>query len=1018
MNEERRSNAQGASSHHHHHSCKYHSSRPAPAGDGVTAKLRWGWNWFWHLVFRNRVAIFIASLFWLLYRSGTQPRRLAYPCQQVAAVNVGAFLAALIPTALLLRRNKGGVPLPKRVVIRRQVIAVAILCVVGVIGIETYQYADDLLQPAADPPNIPPPAVEPDPALVGIAHRPYPNWHPEIPAPAPTPFTAAEIDGLVERAIILAGGLDQIMSDKDANGEILVTLKPNLVNNTDVVTNPENGVVTDYRVMQSVVRLVKEAGARTGIPTRVVIAEGSAGPADWNNGIKDRDITKHAFIDTGYTNDPETGRQWFKYDSTVELIDLNDTGGIDQHDPSKVTQVTVNNAVMRRHYWLPNILLQSDVFISVPTLKNHGNADATISLKNCGIGCAPSDIYHNVDTYANHGQQMKRALHFDNMGFGWDIDRGSGLDYPAQTSDENYIVNYTIVDINLARPIDFAVVDGLVGITNGPTGTNRISPRMQLVMAGTDPVAVDSLGVLLMGYDPEYILYLRWAYNRGLGTMKREMITVAGDHPALWRQYFGAYGPAVWPTVPCETSPPTLFGISVGEGQDITKGDPVTVNGFMDDRGVVRAELAVATLGNNLVQNGDFENGNNGWTTWRAPWGSNEVYDFNNANVSQMGGQKCLRLGGGSTNSSFGVYQEVTVEPGKTYRVDCEWKGTRRGDSNWWEVILVDGAYNYDQADNGPIVEKNYMFAYDSVTYGFPGSIGQTFGWIWTHNQYAPPKRQVDWNHRLGRRTASGTTMTVILKAGSVSPGGVEAFFDNVTLREVSEDYVIDAKANPTAGVELIADLTRLPIGEYPGELRVTVYDAAMNEDSIYRNVQLHPIPMNPWVSVNPETLSQELFVANTPHDDTFEVWNAGGAGGDLNYTITDDQTWIHVNPPDGVSPQNPPATNLHTVTYDHLPPGVHTGTITVQGSHNTKTILVTITVNTVKPDFDDDGDVDSTDFGLFQRCYSGTSPVTPACQDRDLGNPPDTFVNSADLVVFLNCISGPEAYAAEGCDQ
>ena len=81
---------------------------------------------------------------------------------------------------------------------------------------------------------------------------------------------------------------------------------------------------------------------------------------------------------------------------------------------------------------------------------------------------------------------------------------------------------------------------------------------------------------------------------------------------------------------------------------------------------------------------------------------------------------------GWPTSSSFGVYQEVTVEPGKTYRLDCEWKGTRQGDSNWWEVILVDGPYNYDQADNGPIVEKNYMFAYDSVTYGFPGSIGQS----------------------------------------------------------------------------------------------------------------------------------------------------------------------------------------------------------------------------------------------------------------------------------------------------
>jgi hypothetical protein len=262
--------------------------------------------------------------------------------------------------------------------------------------------------------------------------------------------------------------------------------------------------------------------------------------------------------------------------------------------------------------------------------------------------------------------------------------------------------------------------------------------------------------------------------------------------------------------------------------------------------------------------------------------------------------------------------------------------------------------------------------------------------------------------------------MTVILKAGSVSTGGVEAYFDNVTLREVSEDYVIDAKANPTSGVLLTADLDTLPIGEYPGELRVTVYDAAMNEDSIYRNVQLHPIPMNPWVGVAPQTLSQTLFVANTPENDSIEVWNAGGAGGDLNYTITANQSWVHVDPAGGISPQQSPpfVPILHTVTYDHLPPGVHTAVITVQGSHNSKTIVVTITVNSVKPDLDDDGDVDSTDFGLFQRCYSGTTTVTPACSDRDFNNPPDTFVNGADLVYFTNCISGRDVYPVEGCDQ
>lgn len=990
----------------------------------MLAKVKWGWRWFWHLVLRNRFAIFIASLFWLLYRSGTQPRRLAYPCQQVAAVNVGAFLAALIPTSLLLRRHKGGVALPKAVVVRRQLIAAALICLVGVIGIETYQYADSLLQPAAVLPSVPPPPVPPPPALVSIAHKPYPSWRPLSQVPARPPFTDQEIDGLVERAVTLAGGIDDLLVDKNTNGEVLVVLKPNLVNDIDVTVYPENGVVTDHRIMKSVVRLVKEAATRKGIGNlRVVIADGTAGPWDWYNGYKGRDITKYAFIKTGYTTNPVTGRQWFTHDGTVELIDLNDSGGLDVFDPAKVTQVTINDAVMRRTYWVPKILVESDVLISVPTLKNHSNADVTAALKN-RVGCAPSDIYHNLDSYENHGHQMKRALHFDNMGFPWDIDRNSGLDYPAQTSDENLIVNYTIVDLNLLRPQDFAVIDGLIGIKDGPVGNTKASPNMQLVMAGRDSVAVDTVATLLMGYDPQYVRHLRWAYNRELGTMSVGDITVVGDHVALWRQYFGDYGPN---DSPCDLTPPTLYGITpVVEGATVVDSDKITVTSFADTVGpVVRAEAALALLGENLLANGDFEQGETGWTKWWAPWGTagNSGWNFTDPNVPPGGGQNCLRLGNASTNCSFGVYQQVTVEPGKTYRLDCQWKGRRLGEMNWFEVLLLDGPWSIVQADSGDpitVVEPNYMYAYDNNTYPFQGAIGTAFGWIWTHRQYAPPAREVDWNNRLGRRKASGNVMTVVLKAGTTGTG-VEAYFDNVILSEVSEDYVVAAVADPTPGAELNVDLGALPPGTYSGELRVTVYDASLNEDSLYHNVTVQTCPQDPWVCTNREFISHAVFVSDTAPSDTVEIWNCTCLGGDLNYTISTNVPWIHVEPPDGTSIQDPPTTNVHTIWYDHLPPNPapgHTpyvGEITITGSHNVKKITVTIDVQSVAPDLDYDGDVDQTDFGMLQACYTGVTQVSGPCAAMDFNT--DSFVNSADFAVLKGCISGSGEYPQQGCD-
>lgn len=1054
MNQQEHVGVQGNSSHHRYHCCRYRSSTSAPAGDGVTAKIKWGLRWFWHLLLQNRLAIFIASLFWLLCRSGAQPRRLSYPCQQVAAFNVGAFIAGLIPITLLLRRRRGEDGVPKAVVVRRQLVAAAIMCVAAFAAFETYQFADTLLEAAAVLPNVPPPPVEPPPALVGIAHKPYNNWRAhagETPPPRP-PYTVAEINTLVERAIRLAGGLDDIMTDKVVDGKLRIVLKPNLVNTVSITTYPENGLVTDPRVVAAVVQEVKLAAARKGFASQdveIIIADGTAGPDPWDDPDRARrDITMVAFQKCGYDANSDG---LFDYDSSVTFSDLNDcgTGSIyptnsppdPANPPPLCSAVWIENAVMRRQLWVPNVLLNCDVLISIPTLKNHSNGDVTMALKN-RVGCAPADIYHTIhEVIPNHGNQMKHKLHFSqcpwypSFGEPWNLDRGNlNHAYPAETTDENAIVNYMIVDLNLVRPQDFAVVDGLVGIMNGPApaiskdgngnyvGPDYPNPHMQMVFAGRDSVAVDTVGALMMGYDPEYVRYLRWGYNRQLGTMDRGKITVVGDHVAMWRYTFEdnwADGSRHAPNgAQAETSPPTLFGISTPENGNLVNNDKITVSGFMDNVGVVRAEAAVAILGPNLLTNGNFELGTQtGWTKWWAGWGTagNSGWNFSHTGVGPMGGQYCLRLGDANTNCSFGVYQEVPVTPGKTYRLDAYWKGKKLGDMNWFEVNLIDGPFDMQQADQDPYARYGYMYAYDNNTYALPGAIGTTFGWIWCHSQNAPPKNQVDWNNRLGRRTASGNVMTVVLKAGTVDTG-VECYFDNVVFSEVSEDYVVAAVANPTAGVELEPLMDAMPPGEYAGELRVTVYDAALNEDSIYRNVNVQTCPQSPWVAVEPSSLSQEIFVADTAEPDILEVWNRGCAGGTLSYSIAPNVSWMHVEPSSGVSDQDPPTTNVHTVTYDHLPPGTHSGSIVITGSHNVVTVNVTITVNTVASDFDKDGDVDQKDFGAFQVCFTGTTPVSGACVPMDLNN--DMYVNWMDLPIFKDCMSGWDVYPDPDCGQ
>ena len=57
--------------------------------------------------------------------------------------------------------------------------------------------------------------------------------------------------------------------------------------------------------------------------------------------------------------------------------------------------------------------------------------------------------------------------------------------------------------------------------------------------------------------------------------------------------------------------------------------------------------------------------------------------------------------------------------------------------------------------------------------------------------------------------------------------------------------------------------------------------------------------------------------------------------------------------------------------------------------------------------DFDLDGDVDQSDFGHLEVCFSPTDqPVTPDCLDADLDL--DGNVDGADLDLFQACMAGP----------
>jgi len=84
-----------------------------------------------------------------------------------------------------------------------------------------------------------------------------------------------------------------------------------------------------------------------------------------------------------------------------------------------------------------------------------------------------------------------------------------------------------IVDLaSVIRP-SVSVIDGIIAGEGHETSGNPV--EMNLVIAGTDPVAVDAVGATVMGISIEYVKHLRLAEERGLGTCNLERIQVLGE---------------------------------------------------------------------------------------------------------------------------------------------------------------------------------------------------------------------------------------------------------------------------------------------------------------------------------------------------------------------------------------------------------------------------------------------------------------------------------------------------------
>ncbi len=235
-----------------------------------------------------------------------------------------------------------------------------------------------------------------------------------------------------------------------------VVLKPNLVEwHRDKVIN------TDPRFVDAVIELCKSEGA-----SEIIVAEG---PGHWRN-------VEFLVEASGM------GEVLRKHG--VRFVDLN-------HDePVKV--MNLGRLTGLEYLYLTRTVTSADVFISLPKLKMHHWAGATLSLKNL-FGTLPGICYG----------WPKNELHW----------RG---------------IPNSIIDIALTQTPHLAIVDGIVGM-EGDGPLNGKARHLGVIVMGIDLVAVDATCCRLIGLPPERVTTLMLGAHKKLGRINESDIPQLGE---------------------------------------------------------------------------------------------------------------------------------------------------------------------------------------------------------------------------------------------------------------------------------------------------------------------------------------------------------------------------------------------------------------------------------------------------------------------------------------------------------
>jgi uncharacterized protein (DUF362 family) len=145
-------------------------------------------------------------------------------------------------------------------------------------------------------------------------------------------------------------------------------------------------------------------------------------------------------------------------------------------------KIEIPNGEALKSITVPRIVTESAI-ISAAKLKTHLNTKVTLGMKNM-FGLLPD--------------KLKGKYHMKG-------------------------ISKVVVDINSVLRSALTVIDGFMGMEGqGPVDGTPV--QMNLIIAGTDPVATDATAARVMGFNPYEIKHIRKAHERGLGRSEAEIV--------------------------------------------------------------------------------------------------------------------------------------------------------------------------------------------------------------------------------------------------------------------------------------------------------------------------------------------------------------------------------------------------------------------------------------------------------------------------------------------------------------